>query len=130
MIILLSPSKTINFKPTADGLTYTKPQFIEQSTELAAAITNLGPKLAQVFGVSDAIAKENQKRFQLWRPNPRTDNACPAAWAYRGETYAGLSIETLDEQSLRFSQTHLYIISGLYGLLRPLDIITPYRLEI
>ncbi len=129
MIILLSPSKTINFKPFADEIAYTKPQFLEHSTQLATAVNRLESKLASVFGVSSAIAEVNKKQFQMWNVNPNRLDACPAAWAYRGETFAGLSIEKLDKQFIQFAQKHLYIISGLYGLLRPLDLITPYRLE-
>lgn len=129
MIILLSPSKTINFKPFNDALVTTKPQFLTYSKQLVTEIKKVGPRLGSLFGVSSSIAAENQKQFTAWSPNPSTSTACPAAWAYRGETFAGLSIEKFDTKSLAFAQKHLYIVSGLYGLLRPLDVITPYRLE-
>jgi uncharacterized protein len=129
MIIFLSPSKTINFKPVPPFINPTKPQFLNDSIQLAKAVNNLGPKLKSVFGVSDKIADENRKQFKSWSSNPKADDSCPAAFAYRGETFAGLSIEKMDKDSVEFAQNHLYIISGLYGLLRPLDIIVPYRLE-
>lgn len=129
MLILLSPSKTINFKPVSNGIVPTKPQFLEQSTHLTKTVLSLGPQLAHVFGVSAAIAVQNQKQFENWSPTPKKDTGCHAAWAYRGETFAGLSIETLDKTSQDFAQKHLYAISGLYGLLRPYDMIMPYRME-
>lgn len=129
MLILLSPSKTINFKPLHNDVVPTQPEFLEQSEQLATAVLSLGPRLADVFGVSSTIATENQKQFKAWSPKPKVPQACPAAWAYRGETFAGLSIEKLDKESQQFAQKHLYIISGLYGLLRPFDLIMPYRLE-
>jgi uncharacterized protein len=129
MIILLSPSKTINFKPVADWVVGTKPQFLEQSIELVTAVTHLGPKLASIFGVSKNIAAENQKQFTTWSSTPTKTDSCPAAWAYRGETFAGLSIEKFDKPATQFAQKHLYVISVLYGLLRPCDLISHYRLE-
>lgn len=129
MIILLSPSKSILFKPVADSISGTQPQFLAQSKQLSAAVMKVGPKLSTLFGVSAAIATENQKQFSAWTHSPAASDACPAAWAYRGETFAGLSIEKFDQKSILFAQRHLYIISGLYGLLRPLDLIMPYRLE-
>lgn len=129
MLILLSPSKTINFKPINTGIVPTTPQFLEQSEQLVTAVLSLGPKLASVFGVSSTIALQNQKQFKAWSPKPKLSEACPAAWAYRGETFAGLSIEKLDKPSQEFAQKHLYAISGLYGLLRPFDLIMPYRME-
>jgi cytoplasmic iron level regulating protein YaaA (DUF328/UPF0246 family) len=127
MIILLSPSKTIHFKQY--DITPTTPEFLEQSQQLVTAVNKLGPKLASVFGVSNAIASENEKQFKAWSASPKPSESCPAAWAYRGETFAGLSIEKLDKTSLAFAQKKLFIISGLYGLLRPTDVIMPYRLE-
>lgn len=129
MTILLSPSKTINFKPVQANIFSTKPQFLKESKELAKAVINLGTNLKDIFGVSNIIAEENQRQFKSWSSTPNNDKACPAAWAYRGETFAGLSIENLNKKYINFLQTHLCIISGLYGLLRPLDEIMPYRLE-
>lgn len=129
MIILLSPSKTINFKQISDGMTFSKPQFLEYSKQLAKTVNELGPKLGKVFGVSPAIASENEKQFKAWSATPKKTESCPAAWAYRGETFAGLAIETFDKASLEVAQKNLYIISGLYGLLHPTDVIMPYRLE-
>ena len=123
MIILLSPSKTINYKPFEGQAT--NPEFIKQAEELVGAVRQLGPKLAETFGVSEKIAETNARQFKEWSVNGEG----PAAWAYRGETFAGLSIEKLDDKQRRFAQDHLFIMSGLYGLLRPLDSISPYRLE-
>jgi cytoplasmic iron level regulating protein YaaA (DUF328/UPF0246 family) len=129
MLILLSPSKTINFKPVADWVSSTEPQFLDQSQQLVAAITKLGTNVGTVFGVSEKIAAENRQQFLDWSRTPSNNQATPAAWAYRGETFVGLSAELLDQASVKYAQDHLYVISGLYGLLRPLDRIMPYRLE-
>jgi cytoplasmic iron level regulating protein YaaA (DUF328/UPF0246 family) len=129
MLILLSPSKTINFKQFDKTISFSRPQFLESSKVLVAAVNKLGPKLPKIFGVSQKIAEDNEKQFKTWNSEAVPPKACPAAWAYRGETFAGLSIEKLNTNSIKFAQDHLLIISGLYGLLRPLDLIVPYRLE-
>ena len=125
MIVILSPSKTINPKPVASWVKGSKPQFLEQAEELVATVNKLGSKLAKTFGVSPKIGQTNAQQFKDWRPKGKT----PTAWAYRGETFFGLSAEKLNESSLEFAQQHLFIVSGLYGLLRPADLIMPYRLE-
>lgn len=129
MLILLSPSKTINFKPAASWIHPSQPPFLEQSEKLVSAINMLGKELGKTLDVSDKLADENRQRYKTWNVYPNKDNSGPAAWAYRGETFFGLSAERLDQDSMQFAQEHLLIISGLYGLLRPEDQIMHYRLE-
>lgn len=129
MIILLSPSKTINPKPVDDSVVSTKPIFSYQAEQLVGSVNKLGRNLASTLGVSDKLAEENRARFAIWRAKPDTTEGCPAAWSYRGETFFGLSIEKMNERSIKYAQEHLLIVSGLYGLLRPQDKIMPYRLE-
>ena len=123
MIILLSPSKTINPKEFSGQTTV--PIFVDRAETLVAVAKDLGENLASVFGVSEKIAQTNRQQYSEWN----REGTGPAAWAYRGETFAGLSIEKLNKDQQAFAQQHVRIVSGLYGLLRPLDSISPYRLE-
>ena len=125
MIVLLSPSKTINPK-SVNGVVGTSLQFIDEAGQLVDSVNKLGKDLGKVLGVSDKLTEENRQRFKNWSTG---DEQAMAAWAYRGETFFGLSIEQMDEASLAYAQDHLRIVSGLYGLLRPQDVIMPYRLE-
>lgn len=125
MIILLSPSKSINPKPVADWMLGSQPNFLDQAQELVNSLNELGPKLAKILGVSDKITEENRQRFKNWQKVGKF----PAAWSYRGEVYAGLAIEKMNKKVLARAQEQIFIVSGLYGLLRPQDLILPYRLE-
>lgn len=127
MLVILSPSKTVNFKRPKHLVEVSRPQLLDKSSALATRLNSLSTALPQVLNVSDKLAEENRKRFSEWTDNPETIQ--PAAWVYRGETYAGLSINELDPEMLSFAQNHILIVSGLYGLLRPQDNIMPYRLE-
>lgn len=99
--------------------------FVEEASVLVEAAKGLGSDLADTFGVNPKIAQLNEEQFNNWTP----DGEGPAAWAYRGETFFGLSADLMDQDTLEFAQEHIYIASGLYGLLRPKDSISPYRLE-
>ncbi len=129
MIIILSPSKTISPRVAASPVAPSTPLFIDDAVKLVVRVNRLGRNLGKTLGVSPKLANENRQRFLDWQSDPSPDRAIAAAWAYRGETYGGLQIEELDEVSLEYAQEHLYIVSGLYGLLRPHDQIMPYRLE-
>lgn len=132
MIALLAPAKRMDFEAPAGTDRYTVPAFLEDAADLAAAVAALDREaLASLMAISPDLAEQTAGRFQGWR---RSSHDSPgetkqAVFAYRGEVYRGLDADTLDEETLQFAQGHLRILSGLYGVLRPLDLILPYRLE-
>lgn len=130
MLTVLSPAKTLDFDTPAGTRRGTQPEFLERAAELVEDARGLDPAaIRDLMGVSENIAALNHRRFMDWhRPFDR-DNAKQALLAFRGDVYAGLEAETLDRAGLDFAQKHLRILSGLYGLLRPLDLMQPYRLE-
>lgn len=127
MIILLSPAKTINYKPVDARVPLTKSEFFKQASELVDTLRT--QNLQKTLGVSEKLAELNAERFAAWSANAQPPQAERAAWAYRGEVYFGLSAESLSPEQLTFANNHVRIISGLYGLLRITDAIMPYRLE-
>ncbi len=129
MIVLLSPSKTINPLQAQTSVAATQPEFLDQSVRLVKRINKLGRNLGKTLGVNETIADLNRQRFAQWTATPTHDQSVRAAWTYRGETYGGLAVGSLDDRTLAYAQDHLRIVSGLYGLLRPHDLIMPYRLE-
>ncbi len=124
MKVIVSPSKTFNPKPH-ENIAITEPLFPADVTTLVDSVVSQSGNLEKLFGISEKIADENRARFTNWDSAVIT----PAAWSYRGETFFGLSIENLSEEQQETAQNNLYIVSGLYGLLRPQDGIKPYRLE-
>jgi len=129
MIILLSPSKTINPKPVEADVQPTQPRFVDEAEQLVGSVNTLGTKLASVLDVSDKLAEMNRERFAEWSAQPTKEQGSMAAWTYRGETFFGLSIEEMSDEARAYAQDHVRIVTGLYGLLRPQDVIMPYRLE-
>lgn len=130
MLILLSPSKTLDFSPQSKIKTPTSPEFLEEASELVGRLQKLSKKkLAELMSVSDKLATENHQRFQDWSPEHQRENSKPCVLAYRGDVYDGLGAEDWKAADFKFAQRHLRILSGLYGVLRPLDAIQPYRLE-
>jgi len=130
MLIVISPAKTLDFDSPAHTDRYTEPQFLPQSQQLVEQLKKLSSQeVASLMKISDKLAGLNLARFQQWAL-PFTDkNAKQAILAFKGDVYTGLNAETLDEKGLEFAQQHLRILSGLYGVLRPLDLMQPYRLE-
>ncbi len=130
MLTLISPAKTLDFDTPPATRKSTQPRFLEQSTALVEDARKLDPAgIRELMGVSDAIAELNHRRFHNWTTPFSLDNAKQAVLAFRGDVYTGLDADTLSKAQLDFAQKHLRILSGLYGLLRPLDLIQPYRLE-
>ena len=127
MIAVLSPAKTLDYDtPLPDFAEPSAPRFAAEAATLAKSAANLTQKkLADLMHISPALAKLNADRF---RDFAHAD-ARPAAYAFAGDVYTGLDAGSLDEGQMRFAQDHLRLLSGLYGLLRPLDAIRPYRLE-
>lgn len=126
MIAILSPAKTLDYASALPPVEPSAPRFAEDATKLASAAAKLGKKrLATLMHISDKLAKLNDDRFKHFADQP----ARPALYAFAGDVYTGLEARTLDEAAIDFAQDHVRMLSGLYGLLRPLDEIRPYRLE-
>jgi len=130
MLILLSPAKNLNFDPAPDAPRATKPALIGDTAELADVTRKLTrAKIKSLMGISDKLADLNYERFQALEVSTKAGSAKQAALAFNGDVYFGLDANSLNKDDLTFAQSHLRILSGLYGLLRPLDAIEPYRLE-
>ena len=130
MLTVISPAKTLDFDTPPVTRRKTQPEFIEQAGELVEDARALSPDaIGSLMGVSDAIANLNHERFMNWSAPFDLKNAKQALLAFKGDVYTGLDAETLAGDELGFAQQHLRILSGLYGVLRPLDLMQPYRLE-
>jgi uncharacterized protein len=128
MLILLSPSKNMVLELVKD-ISYQRPIFTDEASRLAHILSKLSiAKLAKLFGVSKPLAELNHQRYQDFGTNKNI--IMPTVFAFSGETYIGLKVKELSIESLTWANEHLLIFSGLYGLLRPLDTIEPYRLDI
>ncbi|MBX3652939.1 MAG: peroxide stress protein YaaA [Ramlibacter sp.] len=130
MLFLLSPAKALDFDTPAGHLPHTQPQFVPQSTRLIEVLRKKSPRqIASLMGLSDALSALNVARYQAWTPQFTPANAKQAALAFDGDVYGGLNARTLKPAQLDWAQQHVCILSGLYGVLRPLDLMQPYRLE-
>ena len=128
MLVVVSPAKSLDMSPV--DLPATQPAFQEDAVRLSKTARNLTLKeLKGLMDISDDLARLNRDRFKAFAAEPQADAVKPAALAFNGDTYQGLEAKTLSEDDLAWAQDHLRILSGLYGLLRPLDAIQPYRLE-
>jgi uncharacterized protein len=129
MLMLLSPAKTLDFTPAPEALPATKPVLSRDAAEIAAIAKGLSAEdLKALMGISDKLADLNVARFKRLKAGG-IKGAVPAALAFAGDVYTGLRARELDEAALGWAQDRLRILSGLYGVLRPLDLIQPYRLE-
>jgi len=130
MLAIVSPAKKLDFEPLDRQLAHTEPVFAEDALELAESARKLSrTELQRLMKLSDSLTDLNYERFKGFSSKPGPDQVKQAVMAFAGDTYTGLDAATLDEADLTYAQDHLRIISGLYGLLRPLDMIQPYRLE-
>lgn len=130
MIIVLSPAKTLDFESPTVTSVFSQPDFLDQSAKLVTRLKKVSAaKLGEMMDISPALARLNADRFKTWKPPFDQDNARQAALAFAGDVYEGLSAPTLDPSALDWAQGRVRILSGLYGVLRPLDLIQPYRLE-
>lgn len=130
MLSVLSPAKTLDYESQPTTRKSTQPLFIEEVASLVRDAQKMNPDDIQaLMGVSAKIAALNHERFMNWQPNFSLQNAKQAVLAFKGDVYTGLAAESLSAPELAFAQKHLRILSGLYGLLRPLDLMQPYRLE-
>lgn len=130
MLIVISPAKTLDFDTPPISKAYTQPDFLDDSAELINALKKMEPdEIGRLMSISPALATLNSNRYLAWKRPFTPKNAKQAVLAFKGDVYIGLDANTLSESELDFAQDHLRILSGLYGLLRPLDLIQPYRLE-
>jgi uncharacterized protein len=130
MLIVLSPSKTLDFESSSPTKKFTQPELIEDSKILMATLKKLKKDdVAKLMGLSDNLAILNYERFQTWKTPFNDKNAKVAMFAFKGDVYEGLAADDFKEMDCTFAQKHLCILSGLYGVLRALDLIQPYRLE-
>ncbi len=130
MLTVISPAKTLDFETPPKTRTATQPEFLERAAALVEDARALSPMdIRALMGVSDNIAELNHRRFHNWSVPFSLENAKQSVLAFKGDVYTGLEAETLSANQLKFAQRHLRILSGLYGLLRPLDLMQPYRLE-
>lgn len=131
MLLLLSPAKSLDYEsPLPAGLKHTLAPFPAQSAELIGLLREQTPQsLAALMGLSDKLAALNVARYAAWSPEFTPDNARQALFAFNGDVYEGLDAGTLSAKDIAWAQEHLAMLSGLYGVLRPLDLMQPYRLE-
>ena len=130
MIYLLSPAKTLDYESTVPSLKVTMPRFLEDSAELVKIMKKRSPAdLEELMGISSKLADLNKDRFQDWKADYTEDEARAAILAFKGDVYQGLDVENWSKAHFTEAQKSVRILSGLYGILRPLDLMLPYRLE-
>lgn len=130
MLMVISPAKTLDYTSAPATARHTLPEHIEHSAELIAQLRELTPaQIAELMHLSDKLAGLNAARFAEWSPEFTSENAKQALLAFKGDVYTGLDAESFGEDDFDFAQQHLRMLSGLYGVLRPLDLMQPYRLE-
>ena len=130
MLAVISPAKKLDFETAPKFKDHTLPEFIKDTEILVKTARKMSrAKLKQTMKLSDTLAELNYQRYQNFSTPFHLGNAKQAAWVFNGDTYVGLKADTLNKREMAFAQKHLRILSGLYGVLRPLDLIQPYRLE-
>src|SRR5665647_2779640 len=130
MLFLLSPAKSLDYDTPAGDVPHSQPLFVPQSAELIDLLKLQSPQqIATLMNLSDALAGLNVARYAAWRPKFTAKNAKQAVLAFNGDVYEGLDARSLPIDGLQWLQDHACILSGLYGVLRPLDYMRPYRLE-
>ncbi len=130
MLAVISPAKTLDFESKCPTNKHTDPDFLEKSKTLMNKLAKLSrPKLGELMRISEKLATENHQRFQDWHLPFTPENARAALFAFKGDVYTGFDLDDYKARDFDYAQKHLRILSGLYGLLRPLDLIQPYRLE-
>lgn len=130
MLILLSPAKSLDYESKLATKKHSEPRMLERSADLVDVLAPMGPKkLAKLMNISAPLAEENAARYTEWSTPFTTKNARPAVLAFNGDVYRGLQAGSFSERDFTHAQKTLRILSGLYGVLRPLDLMQPYRLE-
>jgi cytoplasmic iron level regulating protein YaaA (DUF328/UPF0246 family) len=130
MLMVISPAKTLDFESKPATQRFTQPQYLDHSQALIEQLRELSPaQISELMHVSDKIGGLNAARFGSWTPAFTPENAKQALLAFKGDVYTGLNADTFTDADFSYAQDHLRMLSGLYGLLRPLDLMMPYRLE-
>ncbi len=130
MLTVVSPAKTLDFDSRAKTRRFTQPSFLEESAQLVGDLKQLNPEdLCDLMNISSNLGELNYQRYANWQTPFNLKNAKQAIFAFKGDVYIGLNAEQFGTADLNFAQKHLRILSGLYGILRPLDLMQPYRLE-
>ena len=130
MIFVLSPAKALDYESPLATSRFTAPEYLDDAAELIAGLRELShAEVARLMALSDTLAALNLARYAEWSQPFTPANARPAVLAFNGDVYDGLDARSLSEADLDYAQAHLRILSGLYGLLKPLDLMQPYRLE-
>ncbi len=130
MLLTISPAKTLDFEKAPKPYNYTIPHFVEKADYLAKKLKNYSPrKLKNLMGISLALADLNYERYQNWKLPITSENSKEAVYVFKGDVYQGLEASSLDVSAIDYLNKNLLILSGLYGVLRPSDLMLPYRLE-
>lgn len=130
MLTIISPAKTLDYETPASFRDFSIPAFLDESQQLIHLLRSMNAKeISALMKISPKLAELNAERFRQWQQPFTLVNAKQALFAFRGDVYTGLDADSLSESDMQFAQHHLRILSGLYGLLRPQDLIQPYRLE-
>ena len=130
MLMVVSPAKTLDYETPLPMDEFSEPEFLTQAQELIEQLKELTPTdVASLMKLSDKLALLNVNRFAHWSQPFTSDNARPAIYAFKGDVYTGLDAYSSNKNDMKFAQKHLRMLSGLYGLLKPLDLMQAYRLE-
>ena len=130
MLTVISPAKKLDYSSTVETQAHTQPELLSHAKELLKGLKTLSPQdVCALMGLSDKLGALNYERFQEWRTPFNQNNARQAILAFKGDVYQGLDAQSMSAGELAWAQDNLRILSGLYGLLRPLDLMQPYRLE-
>lgn len=130
MLFLLSPAKSLDYKTPVGDVPHTEPLFVKQSTRLIKLLREKSAEdISEMMDLSEALSTLNVQRYKAWKPKFTAENSKQAVLAFDGDVYGGLDAKTLKAKDLAWAQDHVRILSGLYGVLRPLDWMQPYRLE-
>ncbi len=130
MLIVVSPAKSLDYESPLPTDKRSKAEFLKEASELVGELKKLGPEdLSGLMGISEPLGVLNFERYQQWSLPFRKSNSRQALFAFKGDVYLGLDAYNFSEDDIAFAQDHLRILSGLYGVLRPLDLMQPYRLE-
>ncbi|MEO4049084.1 peroxide stress protein YaaA [Pseudomonas sp. CAU 1711] len=130
MLLVISPAKTLDYDTPPATVRFTQPQYLDHAQELIGQLREMSPQqVGELMHLSDKLAALNVARYGSWQPDFTPSNAKQALLAFKGDVYTGLNAEDFGEADFDFAQSHLRMLSGLYGVLRPLDLMQPYRLE-
>ena len=130
MLTVISPAKTLDYETPVSISKHTQPLFADRSAELIDVLAEYSPqRIGKLMGISDKLAELNVNRYAEWTRKSTKKNARQSLLAFKGDVYVGMEAQSFSESDFEFAQSHLRILSGLYGVLRPLDLMQPYRLE-